>query len=66
MLCPKAQAQRIRQLERHQAWLSKNIPSKQVQQRRHRQLIMLRTDLCLRLGCTGADILLHLAAKRTK
>ena len=68
MRCVVAQAKRLRQLERHQRWLQRNITSKQIQAQRHRALLKLRTDLCIRLGCAGSavDAALELGVDRTK
>ena len=43
----------LRKLERHNAWLQQHIPSRNIQQQRKRQVFELRSDLCLRLGCSG-------------
>jgi hypothetical protein len=54
--CIVAQARRVRQLKRHQAWLQRNINSRLVQAKRHHALLMLRTELCVRLGCAGCAV----------
>ena len=68
MRCVVAQAKRLRQLEQHQRWLQRNITSKQIQAQRHRALLTLRTDLCIRLSCAGSavDAALELGVDRIK
>jgi hypothetical protein len=68
MRCVVTQAKRVRQLEQHQRWLQRNITSKQIQAQRHRALLILRTDLCIQLGCASAagDAAWMLRADRTK
>ncbi len=63
MRCVVAQARRVRQLEAHQAWLQRNVASKQIQAKRHRALLMLRTELCLHLGCGGSAVEAAVALK---
>jgi hypothetical protein len=54
--CAQAQARTVRKLERHQQWLQRNIPSKSLHRECQRQLLLLRTDLCLRLSCAGSEV----------
>ena len=54
--CPRADLRALRKLERHTAWLQQNIPCLRIQQVRQRQVLELRSELCLRLGCGGSDI----------
>ena len=54
--CPRAELRALRKLERHNTWIQQHIPSKHIQQQRQRQVLELRSELCLRLGCSGSDI----------
>ena len=54
--CPRAELRALRKLERHTAWLQQSIPSRHIQQQRKRQVFELRSELCLRLGCSGDRI----------
>ena len=54
--CVRADLRALRKLERHSTWLQQNIPSRSIQQQRQRAVFELRTELCLRLGCSGSDI----------
>ena len=54
--CVRAELRALRQLERHTTWIQQHIPSKHIQQQRQRAVLELRSELCLRLGCSGNDI----------
>ena len=54
--CVRAEARALRKLERHTAWLQQSIPSRRIQQQRQRAVLELRSDLCMKLGCSGNDI----------
>ena len=54
--CPRADLRALRKLERHTAWLQQNIPSRSIQQQHKRAVLELRSDLCMKLGCSGNDI----------
>jgi hypothetical protein len=54
--CELAKARALRKLERHQAWLRRNLPSTALHRQCQRELFLLRSDLCVRLGCSGDGI----------
>ena len=54
--CVRDDIRALRKLERHNTWLQQHIPSRNIQQQRKRQVLELRTELCLRLGCSGDRI----------
>ena len=54
--CVRAELRALRKLERHTAWLQQHIPSRHIQQQRQRAVLELRTQLCLRLGCSADRI----------
>ena len=54
--CVRADLRALRKLERHTAWLQQNIPCRSIQKSCQRQVLELRSELCLRLGCSGTDI----------
>ena len=54
--CVRAELRALRKLERHNTWLQQNIPCLRIQQQRKRQVFELRSDLCLRLGCSADRI----------
>ena len=54
--CVRADLRALRKLERHNTWLQQHIPSRSIQQQRKRQVFELRTELCLRLGCSADRI----------
>jgi hypothetical protein len=54
--CVRADLRALRKLERHNTWLQQNIPSRSIQQVRQRAVLELRSELCLRLGCSADRI----------
>ena len=54
--CPRADLRALRKLERHNTWLQQHIPCRHIQQQRQRQVFELRSQLCLRLGCSANHI----------
>ena len=54
--CVRADLRALRQLERHNTWLQQHIPSRSIQQQRQRSVLELRSQLCMRLGCSGDRI----------
>ena len=54
--CVRANLRALRKLERHNTWLQQNIPSKQIQLLRQRAVLELRSELCMRLGCSADHI----------
>ena len=54
--CVRADLRALRKLERHNAWLQQHIPSRSIQQQRLRQVFELRSDLCMKLGCSADRI----------
>ena len=54
--CVRADLRALRKLERHNTWLQQHIPSRSIQQQRQRSVLELRSQLCMRLGCSGSDI----------
>ena len=54
--CVRADLRALRKLERHNTWLQQHIPSRSIQQQHKRAVLELRSDLCMKLGCSGNDI----------